>query len=179
MKRESIYHSTEDSDKEHNWYSQLSTKWTPSGIGKSVHWWSCPLKRIIPTREHQRRKGWMFIINYKHPVFFPDHRFNGHVMGDKFSLAIKLLMDTANESQKEYNFIPRRPFSPKGFENTFPNYLVNIAQCFLLRWEIQWLFVHFTQRFFRTSNTRVVCAFDAVFLERVILLLFVHFTWRF
>ena len=75
----------------------------------------------------------MFIINYKHPVFFPDHRFNGHVMGDKFSLAIKLLMDTANESQKEYNFIPRRPFSPKGFENTFPNYLVHIAQCFLLR----------------------------------------------
>ena len=39
-------------------------------------------------------------------------------------------MNTANESQKENNFIPRRPSGPKGFENTIlnGNYLVHIAQ---------------------------------------------------
>ena len=39
-------------------------------------------------------------------------------------------MNTANESQKENNFIPRRPSGRKGSENTIPNgnYLVHIAQ---------------------------------------------------
>ena len=56
-------------------------------------------------------------------------------------------MNTANESQKENNFIPRRPSSPKGFESTIPNTI----QYFI----------------YPTLHT--------VFLERGILLLFVHF----
>ena len=73
-------------------------------------------------------------------------------------------MNTANESQKENNFIPRRPSGPKGFENTIPNgnYLVHIAQWFLLRREMQWFFVHCEQGFFLE--------------QRGIDLLFVYFT---
>ena len=43
------------------------------------------------------------------------------MIGEKFAFTIKLFMNTANESQKENNFIPRRPSSPKGFESTIPN----------------------------------------------------------
>ena len=86
-------------------------------------------------------------------------------------------MNTANESQQENNFIPRRPSSPRDFENTIPNgnYLIHFAQFFLLGRKMQWLFVHCEQGFFweqrgivwclctshvtfRTRNTFVVCA---------------------
>ena len=43
------------------------------------------------------------------------------MIGEKFAFTIKLFMNTANESQKENNFIPRRPSSPKGFESTILN----------------------------------------------------------
>ena len=106
-------------------------------------------------------------------------------MGDKFSFTIKLYMDTANDSQKEKNLIPRRPSSPKSFENTIPNrnYLIHFAQCFLLRRKMQWLFVRCEQGLFleqrgivwclctsrvaiRTRNTFVVCALRALLFIR-------------
>ena len=40
-------------------YSQLSRKRTPSGIEKSLRWYSCPLTIIIPISGHERKIGWM------------------------------------------------------------------------------------------------------------------------
>ena len=54
-------------------------------------------------------------------------------------------MNTANESQKKGNLNSRRSVKCFAlFVNTIPNgnYLVHFAQCFLLRREMQRLFVH-------------------------------------